>query len=265
MKFHIITIFPQFFDSFKNFSLINKGIQKGVLNIEVYNLRDFSTDNSRHRVIDHKPYGGGAGMLFMIEPMYRAIKHITQNIYYEHGLQNNSEIPEENITSTDNMKRASTKPHIVRVVLFTPKGQTLKQTLCRKLVRQVQDREKKYGEQHFILICPHYEGVDERILNFVDLPISIGDYILTGGELPAMIFIDSLVRLKKGFVGNDNSVIEETFSKSKFSGRSLEYPQYTKPEIFIDDDGNKYKVPDVLLSGNHKDIEEWRQKNILIK
>ena len=214
ISFQIITIFPEIFASYWSESIIKRALQKKLIAIKSHNLRQWSGD-PRHNKVDDTPYGGGAGMVMKIEPLYRAIKSLAKN------------------------KKAGRK-----IVLLSAKGRTWNQSLA-----------KEYSKlKEIIFICGRYEGVDERIVNFIDEEISIGDYVLTGGELPAMIMIDSISRLIPGVLGNEESFEDESHSQP---GR-LEYPQYTKPEIFKV--GKKtYEVPEILLSGNHKNIKKWRE------
>jgi len=217
MNFHIITIFPNIFDSYINESIIKLARERKLINIKTYNLRDWTTD--KHKTVDDTPYGGGAGMLMKIEPLHRAIKDI----------------------------KAKIKSKKIKIILMSAKGKTWDQ-----------ERAKKYSEDltDIIFICGRYEGVDERILNFIDEEISIGDFVLTGGEIGALTIIDSVSRLIPGVLGNKNSSVSESHSKKNV----LEYPQYTRPETFIAD-GKEYSIPPTLLSGNHKKIEEWRENN----
>lgn len=221
MHFHIITIFPEIFDSYFNESILKRAQADGKINIKTYDLRDWTED--KHKTVDDTPYGGGAGMLMKIEPLYKAITAIKARCKGE-----------------------------TKTVLLSAKGTTWKQSVT-----------KKYSKlDNIIMICGRYEGVDERILKFIDGEISIGDYVLTGGEIGAMIIVDSITRLLPGVLGNETSAISESHSVPGI----LEYPQYTRPEIFEVKDPStssglkKYKVPDVLLSGNHAEIEKWRQK-----
>lgn len=225
MHFDIVTIFPDIFENFKTHSLIKRALDKKIIDINVYNLRDWSTKKNVHKQIDDRPYGGGAGMLFMIEPMYEAIVDLNRD-------------------------------HDKEVVIFSPSGITL---------NQVRAQEFAVNKKGYILLVPHYEGFDHRILKFVDHNISIGDYVLSGGELPAMTFIDSISRLQKGFVGNELSIHYESYSKLDDGVRNVEYPQYTRPEVFIDKNGVEHKVPPVLLEGDHKKINEWRSSKERIK
>lgn len=207
MQFDIITIFPNIFDSYLKESLIKKAIDKKLLKINVHNLRDFASD--ARRTVDDRPYGGGLGMVLMVEPISKALKKI---------------------------KKKNSK-----VILFTPRGKTFNQKKAFQL--------KKYDQ--IIFICGRYEGIDERVKKLVDEEISIGEYDLMGGELPALIVIETMARLIPNVIGK-KELLKERMTKS---GGFIEHPQYTRPEIF-----NKWKVPQVLLSGNHKEIGEWRDK-----
>ena len=213
MNFHIISIFLDIFDSYFSESIIGKAREKGLININVYNLRDYTED--KHKTVDDTPYGGGAGMVMKVEPLYRAVEDIKSKI-------------------GEGKK--------VRVVLFAAKGEKYTQADSKRLVN--------YDD--IIFICGRYEGIDERVSeNIADEEISIGEYVLTGGELPAMILVDSISRHIPGVLGNPDSLSEESYGEI-----GLEYPQYTKPEEF-----NDWKVPGVLLSGNHQEIEKWRAEN----
>lgn len=209
MKFSILTLFPEMFDILKT-SIIGKGIEKGLIEIEVINIRDFS--KNKHKKVDDMPYGGGAGMLMMPDVVYDA---------YE-----------------------STKTENAKVIYLTPQGKTLNQEKVKSLSQ----------EKHIILLCGHYEGIDQRVLDeIVDEEISIGDYVLTGGELPSMVLIDGISRYVDGVIGKE-SVREESFT----DGNLLEYPQYTRPKEF-----HGIKVPEVLLSGHHENIQKWRKEKSL--
>lgn len=212
MHFHIITIFPEYFESPLRVGLLGKAISKGLIKVSLYNLRDYSTD--RHRVIDDEPYGGGEGMVFKPEPLYRAITHI---------------------------KEIAPK---ARIVYLTPQGKLLNQKVAEALAR----------EEDLVLICGRYEGIDERIReNFVDEEISIGDYVLFGGEAGALVIVETVSRLIPGVVGRSDSVEKESFTSGL-----LKYPCYTRPREFLG-----LKVPEVLLSGNHSEIEKYRRKESL--
>jgi tRNA (guanine37-N1)-methyltransferase len=215
MKFNIISIFPKIFDSYFNESIIKKAQEKKIIEINSYNLRDFTKD--KHKTVDDTIYGGGAGMLLKIEPLYRAIKKI------------------------DNKKIKKRK-----TILLSAKGKKWNQRMV----------EEYKNLKEITLICGRYEGVDDRIKNFIDEEISIGDYVLTGGEIGAMIIVDSVTRLLPGVLGNPESLKEESHNKKDF----LECPQYTKPPIFKVKK-NEYKVPEVLISGNHEKIKKWQEEN----
>ncbi|MBP8979276.1 tRNA (guanosine(37)-N1)-methyltransferase TrmD [Candidatus Dojkabacteria bacterium] len=209
-KFDIITIFPKTIEEYINTGIIRIAREKGLVEINVHDLRKWTTD--KHKTVDDTPYGGGPGMIMKIEPIYNAIKEL---------------------------KKKNTL-----VAITTPKGEQLKQ---KKLVEFSKEKDL-----HMIILCGRYEGFDQRIHDhLVDYEFSVGEYVLSGGELPALVLIDGITRLIPGVLGNELSLEEETFNDN-----SLEYPQYTKPEDF-----NGWKVPDVLLSGNHKEIERYRKTN----
>ncbi|MBU4216552.1 tRNA (guanosine(37)-N1)-methyltransferase TrmD [Candidatus Parcubacteria bacterium] len=214
MNYNIITIFPGMFDSYFNESIIKRAQDKGIINIKTHALRDYTTD--KHKTVDDTPYSGGAGMVMMIEPLYKALESVKSEIK-------------------------------------TPKSRTI--LLSAKGRRWTQQVAQEFAElENITMICGRYEGVDQRILEFIDEEISIGDFVLTGGEIGAMTIVDSVTRLLPGVLGNEFSAIDESHSIPGV----LEYPQYTKPEIFKV--GNKeYTVPEILLSGNHKKIQEWRE------
>jgi len=218
MKFHLLTIFPAIFDSYLNESILKRAQTKKIIKFQIHNLRDWTSD--KHKSVDDTPYGGGAGMLMKIEPLYKAliaIKKINKKI----------------------------KPAKKKIILLSASGQKWNQALARKYAKL----------EEIIFICGRYEGVDARIKNFIDEEISVGDYVLTGGELPALTIIDSITRLLPGVLGNNTSLIEESHTQDGI----MEYPQYTRPEIFTAG-GKKYAVPKILLSGNHKKIKEWQNR-----
>lgn len=217
MTFHIITIFPEIFDSYFNESIIKRAQDSGSIKIRTYNLRDWTKD--KHKTVDDTPYGGGAGMVMKVDVLYKAITSV----------------------------KAQVKSLKCKTILLSAKGRTWDQ--------QIVQEHTEYTD--IIFVCGRYEGVDERILEYIDEEISIGDYVLTGGELGAMVIIDSLTRLLPGVLGNNESAVDESHSEPGI----LEYPQYTRPETFTDEEGKEHKVPDVLLSGNHAEIEKWRREN----
>jgi len=212
MRFDILSIFPEMFESFFGCSLLKKARDKGLIRIETHDIRAGATD--RHRMTDDYPYGGGAGMVMKVEPVARVLEAI-------------GAVPGESLR-----------------VLLTPQGETFNQAMAGELARS----------GRIVLICGHYEGVDERVRqHLVDREISIGDYILTGGEAAAMVIVDAVARLIPGVLGNDESARHESFAMG-----ILESPQYTRPEDF-----RGWKVPEVLLSGHHREIEEWRRREAL--
>jgi len=216
MRFDIITIFPNIFDSYLNESILKRAQKRGLIKIKIHNLRDYTKD--KHKTVDDRPYGGGPGMLLKVEPIYRAIQAI----------------------KSKNLKTKKLKNF--KIILLDPAGKKFDQRMAKRL--------SKF--KRLVLICGRYEGFDERVKKFVDESISIGDYVLSGGELPAMVIIETIARQIPGVVGHKHALDEETFSKNK---DYIEYPQYTRPEIF-----RGLKVPKVLLSGNHQKIKEWRKR-----
>lgn len=210
-KFQVITLFPEMFTGVFGSSMMWKAQKDGLVQLETINLRDYGL--GPRRTVDDTPYGGGDGMLLMIEPLWNAVK------------------------------QAKVNDPTAKVLLMTPRGERWKQALAQNY------SETDHG---YIFICGRYEGYDERILKLVDVELSVGDYVLTGGELPAMTIIDSIVRLIPGVLGGAESASIESFS----DGETLEFPQYTRPETF-----EGMQVPQVLLSGNHGEIEKWRKAN----
>ncbi len=210
MRIDIITLFPRMFEGVLGESILKIAREKGCIDIRLHDLREYTLD--KHRKVDDRPYGGGPGMVITAEPVYRAVAAVR-----------------------------GTGAEKSRLVLLDPQGRRFEQATARELA----------GGPDLILLCGHYEGFDERIrLGLEPLEISIGDYVLTGGELPAMVVLDAVVRLLPGVVGDPASVEEESFS-----GGLLEYPHYTRPREF-----RGMAVPEVLLNGNHAEIREWRRK-----
>lgn len=257
MKFKTLSIFPEFFDSATNFSLLKKAQEKGLIEVENYNLRDFAKPKEVHKMVDDRPFGGGAGMVMMVEPVYRALRELKMKNDTQKGTSKLKIGEEVETSNTNNETREPVNTLInnnklkSKTIIFSPKGRKFDQTVAEEF--------SKLDE--LILICPHYEGFDERILNFNVEEICIGDYILTGGEIPALAVIDATSRLIPGVLGNEVSVQTESFSELSSGKRNLEYPQFTRPAVFTDDEGNELKVPEVLLSGNHAEIERWREAN----
>ena len=214
VKFTIISLFSEALGPYLNSSMMWKAKEKGIAEFDFVDLREFGL--GAHKSVDDTPYGGGDGMLLMCEPVFNAIESVKKN-----------------------------SPN-AKVILPTPAGQTWHQGIVRNFVERINHGE----EDHYIILCPHYEGYDERILTIVDYKISLGHFVLTGGELPALIVIDSIVRLLPGVLGGENSASIESFSEEN----TIEYPQYTKPADF-----RGMQVPEVLLSGHHAKIAEWRK------
>ena len=212
-NFHILTLFPDMVLNGLNTSVIGRAIKENKISIQATNIRDLA--GNKHGHVDDYTYGGGAGMLMQPQPIYDAYQSVTKNM---------------------------TKPP--RVIYTTPQGKVFKQSIAKELSQ----------EENLIFLCGHYEGVDERVLELIVTDyLSIGDYVLTGGELPAMVMIDTIARLCPGVLHNDDSAEDESFSNGL-----LEYPQYTRPPVFMGKE-----VPPVLLSGNHKKINEWRKEQSL--
>ena len=212
IRFDVLSIFPEMLVSPLSFSLLKKAQEKGLLIVNLHDIRNWAED--KHKMTDDAPYGGGCGMVMKVEPVEKALASVK--------------------SSTENSL----------VVLMTPQGETFNQKIAAELA----------GQEQVIIICGRYEGVDERIReHLVDREISIGDYILTGGELSALVVIDAVSRLVPGVLGNEESILSESFSCGL-----LEYPQYTRPAEY-----KGWKVPDVLASGNHAEIELWKKKESL--
>lgn len=231
MQFDVLTLFPEMFNIL-NESIIGRAKEKGLINVNLINIRDFS--KNKHKKVDDTPYGGGAGMVIQPDVVYDAYKSVISNIKDVMNVTNLKKIEK-----TENVEKSTR----TRVIYMTPQGKKLDQKKVEELSKQ----------EHLILLCGHYEGIDQRVLDsIVDEEISIGDYVLTGGELPAMVLIDSVGRYVEGVL-KDGSTTEESFSQGL-----LEYPQYTRPEIF-----EGQQVPEVLRSGNHQMIDKWRREQSL--
>lgn len=230
MIFDIITIFPGFFGSILEHGLLKRAIGSSEIAVNLHDLRDFTSD--AHRSVDGRPFGGGPGMVFKPEPLFRAVESIESS-------------------------REVTSGEAARVVLLTPQGRVFNQALAAELSR----------EHALILICSRYEGVDERVAaHLATDEISIGDYVLSGGELPAAVLMEAVTRLLPGVLGNEESKLAESFQELPALAASgtraglLDFPQYTRPAEF-----RRWKVPEVLLSGNHSQIERWRRRQSLLK
>ena len=205
MKIDVLTLFPDMFNGVFDESIIKRALNNGLVEINVHNIRDYSND--AHKKVDDTPYGGGAGMVLMCQPIFDAVKALR----------------------SDNSK----------VILLTPSGKLYKQSIALDLSH----------EKHLIIICGHYEGFDERIKTICDMEISIGDYILTGGEIPCMVLIDSITRLIDGVIR------KESYENESFTDNLLDYPTYTKPRTY-----EGLSVPDVLVNGDHEKINKWRRE-----
>ena len=236
MRFDIITIFPDIFDSYFNESILARARKNNLIKIKIHSLRDYAAD--KRKTVDDTPYGGGAGMILKIEPIYRALVKIVGKSKlkcFRNKIGNNPK-----------------KSRKTRIILLSAKGKKFDQAMARKFSKL--DR--------IIFVCGRYEGVDERVAKYLcDEEISIGNYVLTGGELPAMVMIDAIARLIPGTLGNIESLKEESFATGPKSEkkRGMEYPQYTKPKIFSPDKKTNWRAPKVLLSGNHGMIKKWRE------
>lgn len=228
MNIHIMTLFPEMVMGGLNTSITGRAISKGILSIEAVNIRDYAFN--KHNSVDDYPYGGGAGMLMQAEPVYQCYQAIVDKIHTQSGA--GSELCAD-----------KKKP---RVLYMSPQGKTFTQGMAEELAQ----------EEELIFLCGHYEGIDERVLDeIVTDYVSIGDYVLTGGELPAMVMVDAVSRMVPGVLHNDVSAEFESFQDNL-----LEYPQYSRPEIW-----HEKQVPPVLLSGHHANIEKWRREQSVIR
>ena len=215
MNYHVLTLFPEMIENGMNTSITGRAITKGLLSLEAINIRDFAFN--KHQKVDDYPYGGGAGMLMQAEPVYLSYESIAERI--------------------------GRKP---RVIFLTPQGKTFNQDMAKEFAL----------EEDLVFLCCHYEGIDERVLEeIVTDYVSIGDYVLTGGELPAMVMMDSISRMVPGVLNN-----QESGETESFSGNLLEYPQYSRPEEW-----HGKKVPEVLLSGHHANVDKWRREQSIIR
>lgn len=236
MHFHILTLFPEMVMEGLNTSITGRAMKNGHITVDAVNIRDFA--ENKHGQVDDYPYGGGAGMVMQPGPVYRAYEYVADSIKKRRSKEPDAG---QDVQNSENNSLTDRK---ARVVYMTPQGKVFNQSIARELAQ----------EEDLILLCGHYEGIDERVLDLIVTDhLSIGDYVLTGGELPAMVVIDAVSRLVPGVLNNDVSAEFETFHDNL-----LEYPQYTRPEEFMGK-----KVPEVLLSGHHKNIEKWRLEQSL--
>jgi tRNA (guanine37-N1)-methyltransferase len=224
MNYHVLTLFPEMVFQGLSTSIIGRAIDKGLLSLNMVNIRDFSED--RHSRVDDYPYGGGAGMVIQAQPVYRAYVSLIK------------QIKKARCDVSSDKK--------LRVIYVTPQGTVFNQKMAGKFAK----------EDDLVFLCGHYEGIDERVLDMIVTDqVSIGDYVLTGGELPAMVMIDAISRLVPGVLSNDISSEFETLHDNL-----LEYPQYTRPEVFMG-----YRVPEVLLSGHHANVDAWRREQSILR
>ena len=215
MNFHVLTLFPEMIEQGINTSITGRAIEKGLISLNAINIRDYA--GNKHGQVDDYPYGGGAGMVMQPGPVYRSYESVTEKIGY--------------------------KP---RVIYLTPQGKVFNQSMA----------EEFSEEEDLVFLCGHYEGIDERVLEMIVTDnVSIGDYVLTGGELPAMVMMDSISRMVPGVLNN-----QESGETESFSGNLLEYPQYSRPEEW-----HGKKVPEVLLSGHHANVDKWRREQSIIR
>jgi tRNA (guanine37-N1)-methyltransferase len=242
MRIDVLTLFPEMFEGVFQASILGKARDKGIVKLNAVNFRLYA--NNKHNTVDDYPYGGGGGMVLKPEPIFAAVEDLAASVREEQapfspeGLHNDG-LPEE---SQVHVQGSEGKPP--RVILMCPQGETFTQKKAEELAK----------EERLIFVCGHYEGYDERIRQYlVTDELSIGDYVLTGGELPAMVVIDSVVRLLPGVLGNENSAVTDSFSTGL-----LEYPHYTRPASF-----RGWDVPDVLISGHHENIDKWRRRQSL--
>lgn len=223
MNFHVLTLFPEMIEQGLQTSITGRAMKNNIISLQTVNIRDYS--ENKHNQVDDYPYGGGAGMVMAPGPVYRAYKAVEEGIF----------------ARDDNSKDKK-----LRVIYLTPQGRVFNQAIAEELSK----------EEDLVFLCGHYEGIDERVLEMIVTDyVSIGDYVLTGGELPAMVMIDAIARLVPGVLNNDASAEFETFHDNL-----LEYPQYTRPETFMDK-----SVPKVLLSGHHGNVAKWRRQQSLIR
>ena len=250
MNFHVLTLFPEMIEQGVNTSITGRAINNGLLSINAVNIRDYAFN--KHNSVDDYPYGGGAGMLMQAEPVYLAYEAVKEQI----DKRKQENIKSEEVTSTEpadcsevrnsDLQDENSKKRPLRVVYLSPQGDVFNQKMAEEMAQ----------EEDLVLLCGHYEGIDERVLEeIVTDYVSIGDYVLTGGELPSMIMVDAISRLVPGVLHNDVSAEFESFQDNL-----LEYPQYSRPETWHDK-----KVPEVLMSGHHANIEKWRREQSVIR
>jgi len=235
----VLTLFPDMFDGVFAASILGKARDKGIVSLHTLNFREFAV--GKHNTVDDAPYGGGGGMVLKPEPIFAAVEHVLEQAETSRDEREKSET-----AGAGDLAAGRSAGGGRRVILMCPQGEPFTQRKAEELA----------GAEHLVFICGHYEGYDERIRQFlVTDELSIGDYVLTGGELPAMVVIDSVVRLLPGVLGNEQSAVADSFSTGL-----LEHPHYTRPATFRD-----WPVPDILLSGHHDNIEKWRRQESLAR
>ena len=250
MNFHVLTLFPEMIEQGVNTSITGRAINNGLLSINAVNIRDYAFN--KHNSVDDYPYGGGAGMLMQAEPVYLAYEAVKEQI----DKRKQENIKSEEVTSTEpadcsevrnsDLQDQNSKKRPLRVVYLSPQGDVFNQKMAEKMAQ----------EEDLVLLCGHYEGIDERVLEeIVTDYVSIGDYVLTGGELPAMVLVDAISRMVPGVLKN-----QESGETESLEGNLLEYPQYSRPEIWHD-----RQVPPILLSGHHANVEKWRREQSVIR
>ena len=251
MHFHVLTLFPEMIEQGLKTSITGRAMEKGIISLEAVNIRDYTL--SKHKKVDDYTYGGGAGMLMQAQPVYDAYIAVTGGIAVRKAclketaaMQKKNDLSDEGASAKNCAQEAKdrTESGRIRVVYVTPQGTTFNQSMAKDFAK----------EEDLIFLCGHYEGIDERVLEeIVTDYVSIGDYVLTGGELPAMVMIDAISRMVPGVLSN-----QESGETESFSNYLLEYPQYSRPEVWHDK-----KVPEVLMSGDHAKVEQWRLEKSL--
>ena len=266
MNFHVLTLFPEMIEQGVNTSITGRAINNGLLSINAVNIRDYAFN--KHNSVDDYPYGGGAGMLMQAEPVYLAYEAVKEQI----DKRKQENIKSEEVTSTEpadcsevrnsDLQDQNSKKRPLRVVYLSPQGDVFNQKMAEEMAQ----------EEDLVLLCGHYEGIDERVLEeIVTDYVSIGDYVLTGGELPAMVMMDSISRMVPGVLSN-----QESGETESFAGNLLEYPQYSRPEewhgqkvppvlLSRPEEWRGKKVPPILLSGHHANIEKWRREQSILR
>jgi tRNA (guanine37-N1)-methyltransferase len=242
MKIDIVTLFPEICRAPLSESIMKRAQEKGIVEIHIHNLRDWTTD--KHHIVDDAPFGGGQGMVMKPEPIFAAVEDLSEADQKTPNAQPASARLQRGSGSTSNVQRSKIENRKSKIILMSPAGRRLDQEMARQLSQ----------ESHLIVVCGHYEGVDHRVIeHLVDLEISIGDYVLTNGAIAAVALVDAIVRLLPGALGHEQSAADDSFTS-----KLLEAPQYTRPAEF-----RRWKVPEILLSGNHAEIAKWRKEQAI--